>query len=222
MYSEYSISKNCRGIKVSVLLLAIISLVLFSLSADTVFAEDADNSAGVIELYQGNADANENFYCVNMLPGDTVSQNYSVKVFHNRDITLRFNETITDETKNLGGVLKIKVINSDTGDIICDSTFGELNGTEFSETLTASSDGFTVVNYQITASVDTSVGNEYQAASLTADFKWYVDAEDQGGLTVPQTGEKPMTAVWIILGAACVVLLISVLIRRGKGDRENG
>lgn len=207
--------------KIQAALMAIfILLSLLCMGTNNVFAQD--NSTDVIELYQGNAQANENFQCENMLPGDSVSKTFSVKVYHDKDITLHFNENITDEIKNLGDVLKFKVLDADTGEIICDSTFAQSNGVDYSKTLTANSQGQTVVNFIIEVSVDTSVGNEFQAAALTADFKWYVNVDDQGGLIPPQTGEKPITLIWIVLGAACVILMASILIKRSKGDKTNG
>lgn len=208
--------------KLSASFMAVFILVSFLFTGiSSAFAEE--NSAKVIELYKGNEQSNINFQCENMLPGDSISRDFSVKVYHEEDITLYFNEKITDETKNLGDVLQFKVIDVDTGEVICDSTFSQADGVDYAKTLAANSQGETVVNYRIEISVDTSVGNEYQAAVLTADFKWYVNENDQGGLTtIPQTGDKPITVIWMILGIACVVLITSLLIKRSKGDRENG
>lgn len=184
------------------------------------FAAEAAENGEALELYSGNPQANKRFQVENMLPGDVVTQDFSVKVYHNADITLYFQETVTDEFKNLGQVLRIKVIDSDSEEVICDDFFNMAEGVDYAKTLKASSQGYSVVNYRIEVSVDTSVGNEYQGAELTADFKWYVNEEDQGGLTPPiQTGQRPLTALWVILGVALVVFVTLVIIKRRKEDR---
>lgn len=199
-------------------LFTLVLLVSVCFGTNYVYADETD----AIELYQGNPQANVNFQCENMLPGDSVSQTFSVKVYHDKDLTLYFNENITDEIKNLGDVLELKVVDADTGEVICDSSFTQSDGIEYLKTLKANTQGETVVNFIIDAAVDTSVGNEYQGAALSADFKWYVNIDDQEGLTPPQTGEKPITVIYIILGVACVILITSVLIKRCKGDKKNG
>lgn len=77
--------------------------------------------------------------------------------------------------------------------VLCDAPFAEIDGKEFSELLTANAQEETVAYYQIDVSIDTSVGNEYQAAKLLADFAWYV--KDEGGLTPPpQTGDTTISS----------------------------
>lgn len=188
-----------------------------------IFMAEAAETGDALELYRGNPEANTRFQVDNMLPGDMAAKDYSVKVYHDGDITLYFQEEITEQLKNLGQVLHIKVTDTDTGEVVCDTFFSEADGFDYAKTLKANSQGYSIVNYKIEASVDTSVGNEYQGAQLTADFKWHVNEEDQGNLTPPiQTGQKPVTPLLIVLGVALVVLVASILIKRRKEDKKNG
>ena len=101
----------------------------------------------------------------------------------------------------------------DSGQVLCDAPFAEIDGQEVSELLTANAQKETVAYYQIDVSLDTSVGNEYQAAKLLADFAWYV--EDEGGLTPPpQTGDTTNLVLWAVLAASSLLLLIFLWKRR--------
>ena len=178
-------------------------------------------TAPVLELYAGRPDVNQRFEVSNMLPGDTETRYFCVRAYHGEDITLFFRAEVTEQTKNLGDVLHIKVTHLDTGKVLCDAAFNEINGEEISELLTANAQGETDAYYQIDVSIDTSVGNEYQAARLLADFKWYV--EDEGGLTPPpQTGDTTNLVLWIVLAASPLLLILLLLLGRRRKEARHG
>lgn len=178
--------------------------------------------AAKLELYQGKPGDNQKFEVSNMLPGDSVTQYFCVKVYHNANITLFFNTEVTEETKNLGDALHIKVTHMETGKVLCDAPFSEIDGQDFSEFLAKNAQGETAAYYQINVFLDTSVGNEYQAAMLQADFEWYV--KDEGGLTPPpQTGDTTNLVLWTVLTLSSLLLLLLLLLtRRRKGDGQRG
>ena len=174
-------------------------------------------SAAVLELYAGRPDANQKFEVNNMLPGDSETKYFCVRAYHDVDIDLFFRAEVTEQTKNLGDVLHIKVTHLDTGQVLCDAPFAEIDGQEVSELLTANAQKETVAYYQIDVSLDTSVGNEYQAAKLLADFAWYV--EDEGGLTPPpQTGDTTNLTLWITLAASSLLLILLLLLTRRRKE----
>ena len=173
-------------------------------------------TAPVLELYAGRPDANQRFEVSNMLPGDTETRYFCVRAYHEEDITLFFRAEVTEQTKNLGDVLHIKVTHLDTGKVLCDASFADIDGKEFSELLAANADGETTAYYQIDVSLDTSEGNEYQAARLVADFEWYV--EDEGGLTPPQTGDTTNLTLWITLAASSLLLILLLLLTRRRKE----
>lgn len=177
-------------------------------------------TAPVLELYAGRPDANQRFEVNNMLPGDTETKYFCVKAYHDADITLFFKADVTEQTKSLGDVLHIKVTHLDSGKVLFDAPFTEIDGQTVSELLKANAQEETTAYYQIDVSLDTSVGNEYQAAKLLADFQWYV--EDEGGLTPPpQTGDTFNFAMWITLAASSLLLILLLLFgRRRKEDQQ--
>lgn len=178
-------------------------------------------TATVLELYAGRPDANQRFEVSNMLPGDTETRYFCVRAYHEEDITLFFRAEVTEQTKNLGDVLHIKVTHLDSGRVLCDAPFAEVDGKEFSELLAANAQGETDAYYQIDVSLDTSVGNEYQAARLVADFEWYV--EDEGGLTPPpQTGDTTNLVLWIVLAASSLLLILLLLLGRRRKEARHG
>lgn len=178
-------------------------------------------TAPVLELYAGRPDVNQRFEVSNMLPGDTETRYFCVRAYHEEDITLFFRAEVTEQTKNLGDVLHIKVTHLDSGRVLCDAPFAEVDGKEFSELLAANAQGETDAYYQIDVSLDTSVGNEYQAARLLADFKWYV--EDEGGLTPPpQTGDTTNLVLWIVLAASSLLLILLLLLGRRRKEARHG
>ena len=171
-----------------------------------------------LELYEGRPGANQRFEVKNMFPGDTETKYFCVKAHHDADLELFFRTKITGQTKNLGDVLHIKVTHLETGKVLCDAPFAEIDGKEFSELLKKNAAGETTAYYQIDVSLDTSVGNEYQAAELKADFAWYV--KDEGGLTPPQTGDTTNLILWITLAASSLLLLILLWKRRKEARHE--
>lgn len=174
--------------------------------------------ASSLSLYQGKPDDNERFEVRNMLPGDTETKYFCVRAYHNKDITLFFRADVTEQIKALGDVLHIKITHLDTGKVLCDAPLSEINGLEFSELLKTNADQTTTAYYQIDVSLDTSVGNEYQAAELIADFNWYV--KDEGGLTPPQTGDTTNIAMWVVLALSSLMIIILLLFKRRKEDEQ--
>ena len=188
------------------------------LQDDSLFAADKP-TAPVPELYAGRPDVNQRFEVSNMLPGDTETRYFCVRAYHEEDITLFFRAEVTEQTKNLGDVLHIKVTHLDTGKVLCDAAFNEIDGEEFSELLKADAREETTAYYQIDVSLDTSVGNEYQAALLKADFEWCV--KDEGGLVEPpQTGDTTNFVLWTVLAVSSLLLMIFLWKRRKEEEKH--
>ena len=183
-------------------------------------AESTGSQASVLELYQKHPEDNQKFAVDNMLPGDSVTKYFCIKTYHDADIALFFNTKVTEETKSLSDVLHIRVTCLDTGEILCDAPVAQVREQEFTQMLAANATGESIVYYQIDVSLDTSVGNDYQAALLKADFNWYV--KDDGSLTPypPKTGETINIVLWAVL-AASSLLMIVFLMRRRKEDKQN-
>ncbi len=193
-----------------------------------------------IELDRHHPEYNEKFEVFDMLPGDSVTKYYSIKVHHGYDVKVYFETKVTEETKNLGEVLKIKVTDVTAGAdqevTILDDVFKTANGKTFSTLLQANDTGITQKFYRIDVSLDSSVGNPYQAAALMADFKWFVTDEEynnallnqkpiipglppSGSSGGPNTGLIFDRTCWgVFIGSA--VLLIFLLILKKRRERR--
>lgn len=176
-------------------------------------------AAAKLELYAGKPYVNQRFEVHNMFPGDTQTQFFCVKAYHDADLELFFCADIVEQTKDLGEVLHIKVTHLDTGKVLCDAPFSEVSGKGFSELLETNGEKATTSYYQIDVSLDTSVGNEYQVAMLKADFEWYAKNEDD--LIPPQTSDALSPALWITLAASLLLMVLLLALRRRKEDGRN-
>ncbi len=183
-------------------------------------AQASGQEAALLELYRGRPEVNEPFAVDNMLPGDSVTRYFCIHASHDTDLHLIFQPEITDQTQGLADVLHIKVTRLDTGEVLCDGAFSLADQQEFVTVLPRNGQGESTIYYRIDVSADTSIGNEYQLASLTADFHWYVNGGDQGALTPPKTGDTAMPAImWTVLCLSASALVVLLLIRR-KGAKD--
>ena len=177
--------------------------------------------AAVLELYQGKPGDNEPFAARNLLPGDRVTKYFCVRTIHKAGTTLYFQTEVTEQTKQLGDVLHIRVTHMGSGEVLCDAPFSDIDGMEFAQYLAYNAQGETMSYYRVDVSLDTSVGNEYQAALLKADFIWYV--RDEGTLAPPKTGDWTDLTLWITMAvSALLLILLTLYARRKKEDKQHG
>lgn len=180
-------------------------------------AEAIKKEAAVIELYKGQPSDNEKFQVANMLPGDCETKYFAVKVSHRADAAVSFNAAVTQQTKNLAEVLHIKVTRLENGKVLYDGAFAGMNGDGYGETFAATQSTETVAYYKIEVSLPTSVGNEYQAAKLLADFTWTV--KDAEILEPPKTGDNSnLPLYFLMMCCALAMLLLLLFFRRGKKE----
>lgn len=204
-----------------------------------------NTQATVIELYQGRPDANQKFEVGNMFPGDRVTQYFCVRIYHDQPVQVFFRPEVTEQTQSLGDGLKIAATRLGMGGMLCDDTFSQVSGRSYSETFQPNAEGVTVLYYRVEVYADTSMGNEYQQATLKADFDWYVQDEGQSGtqggtqsgaqtgtpeketvttnaLTLPQTGDPFNVMLWTILAVSALLLAVLLYIQRKKETKKHG
>lgn len=175
--------------------------------------------AAVVELYRGQAGDNQPFQVQGMLPGDSVSQYFCVKVSHDQAVALYFSPRITEQSQNLGDALEIRVTHLDSGEVLCDTTFSQADGAEFVLDLKESAAGESLAYYRVEVLADTSMGNEYQGAALQADFQWYI--KDDGQLN-PPTGDTAQLVLWMVAAVSSLGILALLFARRRRGDEVHG
>ncbi len=183
--------------------------------ASAVMADNPSGSirnAAAIKLYKGKASDNEKFSVANMLPGDSETKYFAVKVNHRKNVEVFFNAEVTEQTKALSEVLHIRVTHLENEKVLYNGTFANLNKDGYSEIFAASESAENDAYYKIEVSLPTSVENEYQTASLLADFNWFV--EDADALDFPKTGDTGNIMLWLIImlcSLAIIILLFSKL-----------
>ncbi|MBO5348060.1 MAG: hypothetical protein J6A45_07995 [Lachnospiraceae bacterium] len=117
------------------------------------------------------------FQVNNLLPGDVETKDYCVKVTCEDTAMVYFRVDIKKGYDKLAEVLKCRVVLTDTGETLYDGLMKNLSETVSRGMPTEVKDGEELI-YQITAYLDTSIGNEYQNTSLQADFVWRMEAEE--------------------------------------------
>ena len=133
-----------------------------------------------LELYKNHPDDNTPFDVRNMFPGDSVSKTYCVKISYRGTLTVHFNAAVRQGYEKLAEVLECSVYlrseNETEGTLLYS---GLMKDMPESVDTTVSNGGRTTekLYYDITVSLDTSVGNEYQRKMLIADFEWWADCE---------------------------------------------
>ncbi len=176
-----------------------------------------------IELYGLQPEENTPFHVGNMFPGDSETKSFRVRVSYRDKVTVHFGVTVREGYEKLAEVMKVRITLPATGEVIYD---GLMRDVPQSLNQDLSSNGYTAseLQYQVTAYLETSVGNDYQNKDLIADLTWWVAEDEKPNLTplpIPNTGD-PLTFVPVIcavLAAAAIILAIASRVRKG-GERR--
>lgn len=187
-------------------------------TSDGNAAEDA-KSATALRLYDKNPCENDPFHVTNMFPGDRITRYYRVEVSYKGTVTVHFGTEIRSGYEKLSEVLKAKVTLLTTGETLYDGLMAEMPESLDHE-LGSDTDTKDELFYEITAYLDTSVGNDYQDKGLVADFNWWV--EETGNLTPSQQTGDSLIILLSVAAVACVCcLILIIIIKRKKEDEEN-
>lgn len=178
-------------------------------------ASVSGTKASAVVLHNRKPDDNTSFKVINMFPGDRETKYYCVKVSYKGDIVVRYHADIREGYEKLAEVLKVKIRLPETDETLYDGLMRDmpesLNHALYTNTKTQSE-----LYYEITAYLDTSVGNEYQDKDLIADFRWWVEETDN--LDYPQTGDTFNIYLWACLAAGSFFILLILL---GKHRKES-
>ena len=176
--------------------------------------------AATIELYNKQPEENTAFTVGNMFPGDSETKYFRVRVSYHDKITVHYKATVRPGYEKLAEVLKVRVNLLSTGETMYDGLMRDMPES-LTHKLASKKSTTDELYYEITAYLDTSVGNDYQNKDLIADFKWWV--EETGNLDdSPQTGDTSNILLWAVLAACSGSMMILLLVtRRRKEDEEN-
>ena len=189
-----------------------------AVSAQNTTAET--KKAATIELYNKQPEENKAFTVGNMFPGDVETKYFRVRVSYHDKITVHYKATVRPGYEKLAEVLKVRVRLLTTGEMLYDGLMRDMPES-LTHKLASKKSTTDELYYEITAYLDTSVGNDYQNKDLIADFKWWV--EETGNLDdSPKTGDTSNILLWAVLAACSGSMMILLLVtRRRKEDEEN-
>lgn len=172
-------------------------------------------------LYRNQPDDNTPFGVENMLPGDTVTQYYNVRVSHSGDVTVRFHANIRPGYQKLAEVLMLRVRLLTTGETLYDGLMRDMPRS-VNHKLTASGSTTSDLAYELTAYLNTSVGSDYQNKELIADFHWWVEGKEQSHLDSPKTGDESRIVIFTVIAAAALTAVVFLPVWRRRGARRHG
>lgn len=176
--------------------------------------------AATVELYNKQPEENKPFQVGNMFPGDSETKYFRVRVSYHDTITVHYKATVRPGYEKLAEVLKVRIRLLSAGETMYDGLMRDMPES-LTHKLASKKSATDELYYEITAYLDTSVGNDYQNKDLIADFKWWV--EETGNLDdSPQTGDTSNILLWAVLAAGSLGMIIILLVtRRRKEDEEN-
>lgn len=178
----------------------------------------AGANATALSLYARHPEDNVPFQVENMFPGDSETNDYCVQVSHKGNVTLRFCADIRTGYEKLAEVLKCRIVLTDSGTVLYEGLMRDMP-TSLNVDLSAAESKTSEVCYEISAYLDTSVGNDYMDKTLIADFRWWV--EETGELQTPKTGDDSGVLLWSVTAAASLLLLIFLLVKSKKEGAAN-
>ena len=234
---------------VNIMTIALVLLLWGQMAVNSFAAgAEADTAeAEVLRLSERNVEENVAFGVENMYPGDKLVQKYRIEVVF-ADVTdtatVRLQAVVRSGYEKLSEVLELTVRRTDTEAVLYEGLLRDMP--EVEQVLTADGKSSQEICYEITAGLDTSVGNAYQKKKLVADFNWCMtvnqdsqekeegsqeteDDSQQGDLVgeeeqveTPPTGDDSHMAVWIVAILLSLLGLAYLIIRqrKGKGNKS--
>ena len=153
-----------------------------------------------------------------MFPGDSETKYFCVQVSYHDKVTVHYKAVVRPGYEKLAQVLQVRVKLLTTGETLYDGGIAAMPQS-LTHKLASESSVTQELYYEITAYLDTSVGNAYQSQDLIADFKWWV--EETGSLDNPETGDASRSMLWAVAGVCSGGLLLLLVLRKRKEGESN-
>lgn len=181
-----------------------------------VYKDEDEKEANVITINKHSKSENNSFNLSNMLPGDIKTEYYCIQVSYVDTVLLKYSANIKEELGDLSNVLTIKVKLMNTNEVLYNGTLKDIPKT-INYSITSNKNTTDELYYEITISLDKSVGNEYQDKKILIDFKWEVDSDN---LENPYTSDNIL--LWIVLSASSglIIILILLIFKRERKDEN--
>lgn len=147
-------------------------LVCFMVLLDSAVYAYAAQEETKLTLKRKNDSENVHFSVENMLPGDEKTHVYRIAVTGKSIEEVWFLIDVKNGSEKLAEVLKCQVVLKDSGTVLYDGLMSGLAEGLPCPVDTAEAGNAELV-YEITAYLDTKIGNDYQGKKLEADFVWW-------------------------------------------------
>jgi len=179
---------------------------------------EADTSRPTINLslYWSHSVYNVPFRVVNMLPGDSETRYYSVKVSYKGDVSVEFKPKIRPGYETLAEVLRCNITLQNSGEVLYDGLMSNVPES-IKQSLSSDIQTVDVLVYEVSVYLDDSVDNRYQNKELVADFEWWVP--DTQKLGPPPTGDNARPVMYMAFMFASAFVLTIFLIRRKRYEK---
>lgn len=173
-----------------------------------------------LALYHKQPEENTPFAVGNMFPGDAETKYYRVQVSYRDTVTVHYHADIRPGYDKLAEVLKVKITLLSDNQTLYDGLMRDMPKS-LTHRLTTAGSATDELYYEVTAYLDTGVGNEYQNKDLIADFRWWVEGEDTDRLEPsPTTGDFQRLLPWILLVAASGTACVLLVVRKRREEEE--
>lgn len=181
-------------------------------------------TANVISLYSKNEDDNTAFSVYNMFPGDSVQKNFCVRISYEGALTVHQRVAVSKADEALYKALRVRIVLLNDGTVLYNGALSDIPE-KFDTSIYSEKAAVEDIYYQITVSLPTLAGNECQATSASFDLLWWIDdieaqqlrsasyfSENDFTHVVASASKSvlPLAMVAACLGAACIVLIISI------------
>mgnify|MGYP000003479670 FL=1 len=221
-------NKKDKKIKIGIvvlsvlLVISIVALICIMIKGCSAHSTTTTKNPGNIIALR--SEANKSFQVTNLLPGDRETQNYRIEVSVKEDVTVHFRADIREGYEKLAEVLMIRVSLPYEDGLLYDGLMRDMPES-VSYSLGKDSADKGELDYEITAYLDTSVGNEYTNKDLVADFRWWIEKDSSHGGTIDDEGGRCCPwcfgiCPWcwilplIIVAVIIVILIVWILLRR--------
>lgn len=204
-----------RILRVLIIIVAVLLVISVCLLVPLLMKENSGSSSStgniiqssgnqIIRLADASSSENTRFEMDNIFPGDSETNIYSVELLDSGIKTVRFGVRNSDSENRLYEVLNISV---KTSEILYDGLVKDMPGNIPVDVKDCSEP----IKFEVTVSVDTSVGNELQGLEAALDFTWWMEDGDYVAAPTQTTDDDDFTWYWLIPLIAALLITAAVV-----------
>lgn len=219
--------------------LLFIFILMISVLPMTAFASEQSVDETTLSVTEDGQVVQE-FTVSNLMPGDTVYQNFDLVISHDNDVKVSsYFESYENSSAELLSALQISVYLPQVDKIIFEGSIEDFSLNEEIIYVESGSANKSTVNYEITLSLSTEVGNECMNTEIFGQFVWLcedvesipetdddtdtdtdTDTDDDIVVIPPETGDTSNNTVIIVVSVISVCGVITLLYFRNRRKKD--